>query len=500
MERIVADHPKKNTRWILIGSGAVIVLALIYSVLPKGRPMLDSRNAPVPAAQPAPAASQAVQPAAEIQPPAVPAVQRKPILRMAGSNTIGAELAPALAREYLLSLGATRIERRKVAEDEFSIDAVLNDEPVAIAIAAHGSGTAFKGLAAKSAEIGNASRPINVAELRAVSWTDVSRDPGSEFVIGMDGLAIVVNKNIGIEALTVEQLGKLFAGAASWADVGGPESCKTVGLYARDNNSGTWDVFNELVLKAGTVPLKLSSAAKRFEDSWALSDSVAGDPCGIGFIGLPYVKDNRLILVQATARPVRPTLFTVRTEVYPLSRRLYMYAPKFSPNPDVPKFLKFVQSPAGQKVVEEIGFISNDIAPPEPAELPPMDPRYTKAFAGMKPHQPLSTAIAFTQGADELDAKAYADLAALEQIIQRKEIAAEELVLIGHSDSNGTRAEKCDLSIQRAQVVAKEIAKLGLAAAEVAGFCDDVPVAPNDTEEGRQKNRRVEIWVPAVKS
>ncbi len=35
----------------------------------------------------------------------------------------------------------------------------------------------------------------------------------------------------------------------------------------------------------------------------------------------------------------------------------------------------------------------------------------------------------------------------------------------------------------------------GLRVARVAGLCDEAPVASNDTPEGREKNRRVEVWV-----
>jgi flagellar motor protein MotB len=30
---------------------------------------------------------------------------------------------------------------------------------------------------------------------------------------------------------------------------------------------------------------------------------------------------------------------------------------------------------------------------------------------------------------------------------------------------------------------------------QVIGICDDAPIAPNDTDENREKNRRVEVWV-----
>jgi phosphate transport system substrate-binding protein len=39
------------------------------------------------------------------------------------------------------------------------------------------------------------------------------------------------------------------------------------------------------------------------------------------------------------------------------------------------------------------------------------------------------------------------------------------------------------------------LGELGVKAASTVGFCDDLPVASNDTEDGRQTNRRVEVWL-----
>src|ERR1700678_1094034 len=77
------------------------------------------------------------------------------LVRLSGSNTIGAELAPALAEAWLGVKRATEIARQPGAKpDETRLVAKLDGKPVAIEIKAHGSQTAFSDLTAGACDIG----------------------------------------------------------------------------------------------------------------------------------------------------------------------------------------------------------------------------------------------------------------------------------------------------------------------------------------------------------
>jgi len=70
----------------------------------------------------------------------------------------------------------------------------------------------------------------------------------------------------------------------------------------------------------------------------------------------------------------------------------------------------------------------------------------------------------------------------------------------GHTDSRGSDEYNMALSERRAQTVADEIsAKYPDANIDVQGMGESAPVASNDTAEGRQLNRRVEIEVTATR-
>ncbi|MGM9512902.1 OmpA family protein [Roseateles sp. DB2] len=69
------------------------------------------------------------------------------------------------------------------------------------------------------------------------------------------------------------------------------------------------------------------------------------------------------------------------------------------------------------------------------------------------------------------------------------------VTIIGHSDNSGSDALNQPLSLQRAETVRDYLAARGVPAAQmtVAGRGSREPLASNSTEQGRERNRRVEI-------
>ena len=242
-------------------------------------------------------------------------------LSLSGSNTIGKDLAPALVEGFLRKLGASSIERRAGKPDEMTIEAMLPDGAAAIEIRAHGSSTAFGDLASGGAEIGMASRRIKTDEARTLASLGNMLSPACEHVLGLDGVAVIVDPGSSVEALSIDQIRDLFTGRITdWSAVGGTPG--PVALFARDDRSGTFDTFKSLVL----ADRPLAASAARYEDSEKLAADVTARRGSIGFVGLAYVAGAKALKVhEGGSVPYRPTVFTVRTEDYLLSRRLYLY-------------------------------------------------------------------------------------------------------------------------------------------------------------------------------
>src|SRR5262249_37370052 len=242
-----------------------------------------------------------------------------------GSNTIGAQLMPAIIESYFGRDGKTQIEWvQGASEEERTLVVKAEDgKTIRVQLNSHGSKTAFEGLLAKSIDIGAASRPVTDQEENDAERLGVGdlRSPQGEHVLALDGLVVLVNRDNPIAALSLEDIGKIFAGEITdWAAVGGTPG--PIDVYARDDKSGTFDTFKSLVL--GDRPVK---AQKRFDSNPELSDTVAADPRGIGFTGFAYVRNAKALSLRTRCGDaMAPEEFTVKTEEYPRAPAVPLYA------------------------------------------------------------------------------------------------------------------------------------------------------------------------------
>jgi phosphate transport system substrate-binding protein len=409
-------------------------------------------------------------------------------------------LAPALAEAFLQKQKASDIRRVPRAEEvEMEVEGTLpgEDSVSVIEIEAHGSGTSFTALKEGRADIGMASRRINDDETKTLRSLGDMTSRANEHVLGLDGVAVIVNESNPIGALDIDKIRRIFTGAiGDWKDVGG--SPGAIHLYARDNNSGTFDTFKNLVLHGEEI----SRRAKRFQDSRELSIEVARDVSGIGFIGMPFIGSAKALKVfEGSSVPMHPTRMTVGTEDYRLSRRLYLYTASTPENPWVKKFVEFALSDEGQKVVDAIGFIGQSLKGEQ--DRSPTEPISSKAQVDVPSHyydltkdaERLPFNVHFTSGSSKLDNKAYRDLGRLLQLMEDSHGQSIGVVLLGFTDDVGDPQKNLDLSRQRAETVKDELIAVGISPRVVEGFGKSKPVASNSTAEGRSRNRRVEVWL-----
>jgi phosphate transport system substrate-binding protein len=396
-----------------------------------------------------------------------------------------------LAEAFLKDQGATDVRTLPGANpEEKVVQGVLPGETSTsfIKIAAHGSATAFTDLAENNCDIGMASRRIKPDEATKLSGLGDMYSSASEHVLGLDGIAVIVNAGNSLDTLEKNQIMNIFSGdVQDWSQLS--SSHGAIKLYARDDKSGTFDTFKSLVL-AGKP---LATGAQRFEDSNALSEAVASDPNGIGFIGLPYVHSAKALAVsEKGARALRPSRLTVATEDYPLSRRLYLYTPANPQDRFTRKFVEFALSKQGQDVVGNSGFVAQNVTPQPQVVAEGAPVEYKKLTEGA---ERLSLNFRFRTGKSDLDNKAIVDVERVVTFVADLKYTGDRLLLFGFADSTGTREGNNALSLNRAKTVEEQFIQRGLKPAVVRGFGSDLPVASNDTDEGREKNRRVEIWV-----
>lgn len=420
------------------------------------------------------------------------AAQTQTLLRIQGSNTIGAKLAPALVAGMFEQQGFSEIRIEPTGNENESqvLARSRSGEPVRVLVAAHGSGTGFTSLKDGSADLAASSRPIKTGEADLLAGLGDFRSPAAEQIIALDGLAVVVHPDNPLTGLSTEQVAQLFAGEIrDWSALGGPAA--PVSLYARDDKSGTFDTFKELVLAAHGK--NLAKTAQRFESSEQLSDSVAADPNGIGFIGLPYIRQARALLISnGESRAMPPAKELIATEDYPLSRRLFLYANPASENPWIKALLSFAHSPAGQEIVSRTGFIGQQVQAMQVQPDAQMPREYRQLASEAKR---LSVNFRFHEGSAQLDNKARRDVQRLLEYLRSHDKMHNQAVLVGFGDAKTDPDRAALLSRLRAMAVRRELVREGVLFREISGFGGEMPVATNAADDGRVKNRRVEVWV-----
>ena len=417
-------------------------------------------------------------------------------LKLAGSNTIGDSLAPALVRGYLASLNATDIRTTAPEKDEKEVSGTLNGEKIYIGISAHGTATGFKALDGNTADICMASAPVDDNTFQLFSGKANSEDMRSvsnEHVIGLDGIAVIVNAGNKVDELSLDQLRKIFTGEVSnWSDLPGAGKSGAIHIYRRDNNSGTFKMFSEMALNK--QPIKAD--AKTYEKSEELVQHVGSDPDGIGFVSYTFVSSQgiRPVAVKGgeSLPAIVPNALSIQTEKYPLCRRLFFYVLRNSTNNHILPFIKFTESAAGQHIVENGGFINLTINNDKPEGMAGDPAAYKSLLSGSKK---LSTEFRFRFGSPDLDTRAVADVTRLVDYMSQPANRNKKIVLVGFTDNVGKADKNIVLSKERAHSVQKELEKQSIPVKDVMGLGAARPVHNNDNEMERSFNRRVEVWV-----
>jgi OmpA-OmpF porin, OOP family len=103
--------------------------------------------------------------------------------------------------------------------------------------------------------------------------------------------------------------------------------------------------------------------------------------------------------------------------------------------------------------------------------------------------------VYFEFGKSILKPESFASLDELVALLKAE--PAMEIEISGHTDNVGTHESNMKLSQDRAESVRQYLIKKGIMASRVkaVGYGATVPIASNDTDEGRQMNRRTEVKI-----
>ncbi len=234
---------------------------------------------------------------------------------------------------------------------------MLKNPDIAIAVTGGGSGTGMAALISNTCSIAQSSREIKNKEIEMAEKRGV--EP-KEFIVANDGIALIAHPSNPIAQLTIQQLSDIYTGKIkNWKELKGPNQ-KIVAL-SRDRNSGTHVFFLEEVVKLGNKKSLDEFAADvlMMPSSQAVIEEVSSNPEAIGYVGLGYVTKSQKILAVAKnlgSPYIFPTIETVKTRKYPISRSLLFYT-NGNPQGQLKSFFDFVLSKEGQQIVLDMDFI-----------------------------------------------------------------------------------------------------------------------------------------------
>jgi phosphate transport system substrate-binding protein len=470
----------------IIGGG---ILVLIGGGIFLGMRMGGAGGPPAPqprvaAAVPAPA--MAPSPAAP-----APAATDNVLMRLSGAAQLGRTVAPALAGAYLAQIGDTDIKTEPgAAPNQIRVTGLRGDRREAILIDNGSTATGFRALGDHSAQVVIASRRLSPQERDGLAPLGDMSAATAEHLLGVGAMAVIVNTANGVPGLRRDQISGIFTGAIKdWSALGG--SAAPIDVYGMGPNTELGNSFATAALGGSAM----ATTAHMEPDAHAVASAVAADPRGIGFVDLANVAPDRAVPVADTgATPVSPTDHAaVAHEDYPFTYRAYLYTAPGDAGGIAQHFVEYALSAPGQALVEQQGLVSQTAKPAAQAAVPVTAAGSYKQFvAGAKK---IAVTFHFNPNSTDVDLKGSRDVDRVMNYVLSNHFSPDQLILVGFADNQGDPAQNVAVSKKRADAVAAMFVARGMKPGKVGGFGAELEVADNATEDGREKNRRVEVYV-----
>ena len=231
-----------------------------------------------------------------------------------------------------------------------------------ILVGISGTGGGFKRFVIGEIDISDASRAIKDSEISQAKENGIDY---AELRVGMDGLSVMVNPNNNfVNCLTLTELNLVWKpGSAvnNWNQLRSIFPNKKMRLYGPGTDSGTFGFFTEIINGEEGASRDDYTAS---EDDNVLVQGIAGDNYALGYFGYAYYLSNKdKLKVLGIDKEdgngcIIPDSSTIESELYPITRPLYIYVNKFSYNtkPVVKEFVKFYMEQAA-KLITEIGYV-----------------------------------------------------------------------------------------------------------------------------------------------
>jgi len=378
-------------------------------------------------------------------------VDDRPVLTLGGAEAFTARLLPALAESFTRARNTHRFQIRRTDDDGMS--SLLDGQLDVVAT----------------------SRPHRSRDQDQARENGFNLEAeGARHIIGVDVIALAVHASNPADSLTYDQVIGIFCEGDNridnWSFLG--QEDRPVRVVSADISSGTRMLFEDFFCGGRGLGQHVEVL-----NAQAIATALESDQTVISYVSMNEEAGKVLGLRPDAAQPpIRPSQQQVIRGAYPLYRDIFMYT-QGPATGDVGSFIDWVMSPAGQDVIDEQRFVPVFLRPENLDE-----PR------------PLRETIHFEPGSSEPNQRSSTRLGLLVDELKERAGAYQHVVLEGYTDNQ--EPDRIALSRKRAETVRATLAaELPGTYFEIIPRGDDNPIAPNQTSYGRQRNRRVQIYL-----
>lgn len=410
--------------------------------------------------------------------------------RFAGSSVLGQKLMPVLIEGFARDEG---LLLRLKAESDLKFTFVLTDEDTGLPVGEF---------------IFDLSDSQEGAHLLAEAEADFAlsrfaldaQDLPAPRVLALDAMTLSVSRENPVRAVPLAELTRIAMNeVTNWNELGGPD----LDFFAIGKEEDAISL-NQML-----------NAHDRVAEGRAITDQVADDSLALGFTRLSEPGSAvPLRLSGACGADFVPTAENLKTRDYPLTSPQYLYQSSHRKPRLIRQFLRYLATDAAARDVDFAGFVSPglDVVP-----MADQGDRIANAVlqagtdTGLEDLQAMLQQLSgaarmtmtfrFQAGSSRLDAQSVAELEVLIQHLESGMFDGKELIFAGFSDGEGGADANRRIAMRRASGV-RDALRRGSDMLEdagvtltVAGFGESMPLACDDTEAGRQMNRRVELWL-----